>query len=245
MSYVNGLSQRQNAATPVRPVNSILRNHSLFQAHLNAVPVRSASTPAPGQTVKTTTSLAVAGQGNSVRQILGTSPAPAALQPDPVKAPPAATPFSGNTPPATTAAVAPVLAAAAATANPAADLDHAMQIASQSNTPTPLVRADGSLDWDAYTNNITDPRQKADMVNQLTFDYHYRQEGASAQRPPDNAIDNWGWDPYKTMQARRQYGYTWVPNMHQNPVAIAPGLSMPGTAPYNPTQPPEGSITVS
>ena len=244
MSYVNGLSQRQNEATPVRPVNSIPRNHSLFQAHLNAVPVRSAATPAPVQAVKTTTNLVPASQQNSLRQILGASPAPAAVQADPVKAPLAATPFNGNTPPAITAAVAPVVAAAA-TVNRAADLDHAMQIASQSNTPTPLVRADGSLDWDAYTNNITDPQQKADMVNQLTFDYHYRQEGASGQRQPDNAVDNWGWDPYKTMQARRQYGYTWVPNMHQNPIAIAPGLSMPGTAPYNPTQPPEGSITVS
>ena len=244
MSYVNGLSNPQNAATPVRPLNSISRKHSLFRAHLNAVPVQGASTPAPAPTDGTTTSQALVSQANSLRQIFGTSPAPASVQPEPAKAPIAATPFSGNTPAATPALAAPVVAAAVAV-NPAADFDHALQIASQSSTPTPLVKADGSLDWDAYTSNIIDPQQKAAMVNQLTFDYQYRQAGASGQRPPDNAVDNWGWDAYKTMQARQQYGYTWVPNMQQTPVAIAPGLSMPGTAPYNPAQPPANSITVS
>ena len=119
-----------------------------------------------------------------------------------------------------------------------------MQIAAKSDTPTPLIRADGSYDWDAYTNNIQDPQLKAQMVTQLTYNFNYRQAGTQGLRPTDNAVDNWGWDPYTISQLRQQYGYTWVPSAGQNPIATAPGLSAPGSVPYNPAQPPNGSILI-
>ena len=56
----------------------------------------------------------------------------------------------------------------------------------------------------------------------------------------------WGWDPYLVMQLRQQFGYTWVPSALQPPVAVAPGLPGFGTsAPYDPKNPPAGSIRVS
>ena len=54
-----------------------------------------------------------------------------------------------------------------------------------------------------------------------------------------------GWDPEKTNNLRASYGYTWVPNAMQEPVLLAPGLTMPGTLkPYDPDNPPPGSIPV-
>jgi hypothetical protein len=61
----------------------------------------------------------------------------------------------------------------------------------------------------------------------------------------DMAIMSWGWDPEKTNNLRASYGYTWVPNAMQEPVLLAPGLSMPGTLKtYDPDNPPPGSIPV-
>jgi len=63
----------------------------------------------------------------------------------------------------------------------------------------------------------------------------------------DTPIMIWGWDPYKVMVLRKQYGYTWVPSALQSPVQIAPGLSVPGSTltPYDPLHPPPGAIKVS
>jgi len=61
----------------------------------------------------------------------------------------------------------------------------------------------------------------------------------------DVPIMVWGWDPYLVMTMRAQYGFTWVPSALQPPVTIAPGLSETGVAPYNPSDPPPGSIKVS
>jgi hypothetical protein len=60
----------------------------------------------------------------------------------------------------------------------------------------------------------------------------------------DVPIMLWGWDPGITTQLRQSYGYTWVPSALQQPVAVAPGLSVPGLAPYDPAHPPAGSIAV-
>src|ERR1700733_2013770 len=57
----------------------------------------------------------------------------------------------------------------------------------------------------------------------------------------DVPIMLWGWDAYLVMTMRAQMGYTWVPSALQPPVTIAPGLSQPGVAPYNPLDPPAGS----
>lgn len=62
-------------------------------------------------------------------------------------------------------------------------------------------------------------------------------------------IDKWimviGCSPFTTMLARIRDGYTWYPSLMQPPVAITPGTIMPGVAPYDPNNPPAGSIKVS
>jgi hypothetical protein len=61
----------------------------------------------------------------------------------------------------------------------------------------------------------------------------------------DVPIMVWGWDPYLVMTMRANYGYTWVPSALQPNVTVAPGVTQPGTAAYDPTHPPAGSIKVS
>ena len=61
----------------------------------------------------------------------------------------------------------------------------------------------------------------------------------------DVPIMVWGWDPQYTMELRKNYGYTWVPSALQDTVKIAPGLQMPGVTPYDPNNPPPGSIRVN
>ncbi len=60
----------------------------------------------------------------------------------------------------------------------------------------------------------------------------------------DVPIMVWGFDAGKTTALRQQYGYTWVPSAMQNPIELAPGLSMPNMDPYDPKNPPPGSILV-
>jgi hypothetical protein len=60
----------------------------------------------------------------------------------------------------------------------------------------------------------------------------------------DVPIMVWGFDAAKTTALRQQYGYTWVPSALQNPVELAPGLTMPTMASYDPNHPPAGSIIV-
>jgi hypothetical protein len=77
--------------------------------------------------------------------------------------------------------------------------------------------------------------QKGAMAEQLA------QQGYQIDVP----IMVWGWDPLATMIQRQEEGYTWVPSALQQNVASAPGVSMPGSAPYNPDSAPAGSIQVS
>lgn len=51
--------------------------------------------------------------------------------------------------------------------------------------------------------------------------------------------------PWLIMSQRQAWGYTWYPSLLQATPTIAPGLSQPGTVPYDPTRPPAGSIKVS
>jgi len=61
----------------------------------------------------------------------------------------------------------------------------------------------------------------------------------------DVPIMVWGWDPYLVMKMRSDYGYTWVPSALQPNISVAPGVTQPGSVPYDPTHAPEGSIRVS
>src|ERR1700732_3999239 len=60
----------------------------------------------------------------------------------------------------------------------------------------------------------------------------------------DVPIMAWSWDAYLVMKLRSDFGYTWVPSALQTPVTIAPGLSAPGTVPYDAAHAPSGSIHV-
>lgn len=60
----------------------------------------------------------------------------------------------------------------------------------------------------------------------------------------DVPVDVWGWDWEKTMRARLNYGYRWVPAAGMEPVRVAPGLPFPGLGPYEPDAPPRGAILV-
>jgi hypothetical protein len=81
--------------------------------------------------------------------------------------------------------------------------------------------------------DIQDPQQRTQVAEQLA------QQGYSIDVP----IMVWGWDPGTTTAARQSMGYTWVPSAEQ-PVAAAPGVTFGGASPYNPAQPPAGSIAV-
>jgi len=82
---------------------------------------------------------------------------------------------------------------------------------------------------------LTDQDQRAAQAAQL----------ASQGFTIDVPIMAWDWDPYLVMTMRAGYGYTWVPSALQAGVQMAPGLTTPGLIPYDPANPPEGSIRVS
>lgn len=53
-----------------------------------------------------------------------------------------------------------------------------------------------------------------------------------------------GWGPLKTMLARHNAGYTWVPSFMQTTPQMIPGMSFPGVPVYDPNNPPPRSIPV-
>lgn len=62
----------------------------------------------------------------------------------------------------------------------------------------------------------------------------------------DVPIMIWGWDPYKVMVLRINYGYTWVPSALEPPVQNAPGSPGNNNFPaYNPETPSQHMIKVS
>jgi hypothetical protein len=83
--------------------------------------------------------------------------------------------------------------------------------------------------------DIGDPDKRGALASQL----------AAAGYKIDVPIMMWGWDPSKTMAMRESFGYTWVPSAYQAPVQVAPGVSFPPLAPYDPKNPPPGSIQVA
>lgn len=61
----------------------------------------------------------------------------------------------------------------------------------------------------------------------------------------DANIDAMGADPLLEQADRQEDGYTWVPSMIQPNVPVPPGVNFPGVTPYDPNNPPAGSIKVS
>lgn len=81
---------------------------------------------------------------------------------------------------------------------------------------------------------MDDQTQRSELAGQLT----------AAGYKIDAPVMVWGWDPAKVTTLRQGMGYTWVPSGYQNPVAEAPGVDDHGSQPYDPTNPPSGSIAV-
>jgi len=54
-----------------------------------------------------------------------------------------------------------------------------------------------------------------------------------------------GQDPLAVMIHREMNGYTWVPSLNQPTLEEGPGFDEPGLTPYNPNEPPAGSVQVS
>ena len=82
--------------------------------------------------------------------------------------------------------------------------------------------------------NIDDSNQRSILAAQL----------AASGYNIDTPIMVWGWDPSKVTSLRHGLGYSWVPTAFQNPIAEAPGVDDHGSQPYDPTNPPKGTIAV-
>lgn len=54
-----------------------------------------------------------------------------------------------------------------------------------------------------------------------------------------------GYDPWFVMNIRKEDGYTWLPNLLQPRITVAPGIAQAGVPMYDPSHPPAGSIKVS
>jgi len=81
---------------------------------------------------------------------------------------------------------------------------------------------------------IDDPAARAELATELS------EKGYAIDVP----IMVWGWDAAATTALRQQFDYTWVPASNQPNVTAAPGLSGGGITPYDPNNPPAGSIAV-
>jgi hypothetical protein len=152
----------------------------------------------------------------------------------------ASSPAATSTPQASTSSPAvSTTAASAETTLPA------VSTASTASTdPTSSATTQQSFDEQYWANqptaiqqlqNISDPTERSMMAGQLAA------EGYQIDAP----IMAWGWDPSSTMALRQEFGYTWVPSGFQNPIQEAPGMQVPGLTPYDPNNPPAGSIAVS
>lgn len=104
-----------------------------------------------------------------------------------------------------------------------------------------------NVDFDnAYWAHFAPPVQKlrgADPLNPATLILakSLAEQGFLIDVP----IMVWQWDPFKIMEDRVQYGYTWIPSAIQANVSEAPGVTQPGSTPYDPSTVPPGAIKVS
>jgi hypothetical protein len=115
--------------------------------------------------------------------------------------------------------------------------------ASSSSTPTAAQLAQMTPDQAYWAEQppAVQALQNMDPADRATAGLQLAQQGYKIDVP----IQVWGWDPLTTMVERQNYGYTWVPSALQSPVSLAPGLSFPGLANYDPNSPPAGSIPVT
>lgn len=94
--------------------------------------------------------------------------------------------------------------------------------------------------WAAQPDEVRKLRDVSDFGERSNLAQQLADQGYTI----DRAIMVWGWDPLKTMQTRKMYGYNWVPSFNQANVST-PGLAVTGQTPYDPNVRPAGAIAVN
>jgi len=135
-------------------------------------------------------------------------------------------------------ASASVTANASVNTPPSASSNTVVNSAGQSIT-TQMAEIDAY--WAAQPPAVQQLRNVADFGQRNVLAQQLSDQGYSI----DRAIMVWGWDPLKTMQTRRMYGYSWVPSYNQPSLSAAPNFALPGETPYDAGNPPPGSIAVN
>ena len=172
---------------------------------------------------------------NSVNISIAPAPAPASTD-TPAAADPATNSTSDSSP-ASVSSLAPFMGTSSSSTNAASTPAPQEQSPAAAIDP---VRSFNEAYWAKQPSavqqlqSIDDPGERSLMASQL----------ASEGYKIDVPIMAWGWDPSQVTSLRQSYGYTWVPSALQNPIAVAPGLSVPGMQAYDPNNAPSGSIAV-
>jgi len=102
------------------------------------------------------------------------------------------------------------------------------------------VRAEIDAYWAGQPEEVQKLRDVQDFGERTLMAQNLADKGYAI----DRQIMVWGWDPMKTMTVREMYGYTWVPSFNQGSPST-PGATVAGQTPYDPTNPPPGSIAVN
>lgn len=97
---------------------------------------------------------------------------------------------------------------------------------------------------DAYWSKQPAPVQQLREIDDMSQRQALATQLSGAGFQIDVPIMVWGWDAGKTTALRQSAGYSWVPSALQAPVTAAPGITGPGIIPYDPNNPPPGSIKV-
>jgi hypothetical protein len=154
---------------------------------------------------------------------------------DPGSAPAQTDPATGDAADATASATTPASTTANSSASTPAN-------AAADTAPAPASAPTNEVDayWAAQPPAVQQLRDISDFADRSAMAQQLANQGYII----DKAIMVWGWDPMKTMQTRQAYGYTWAPSLNQGNVTV-PGISFPGETPYDPNNPPPGSIAVN
>jgi hypothetical protein len=177
----------------------------------------------------------------STAAALATAPAPAAVPAAVSAAVPEPAAVSAAVPePAAVSAAVPAPAAVSAVPAPAA-VSTAAPANSVSEQPSNAGETADDAYWSQQPAAVQQLRNMDDLGARTALGAQLASEGYTIDVP----IMVWGWDAGNVMQARQSYGYTWVPSALQSPVSAAPGITGPGITPYNPNNPPSGSIQVT
>ena len=230
------LTSKVGSASPSLPAPANSKKASpvssqSFASQLSTAAAKAAGSPKVTQPVKPS-------QTTAARQVSATTKT--------VSAPAAAT---SSTPTGFNALVAEIIASTPAStpAKAAASVGSAMAkaaVGAGAAVPStqPYYGADASDD--AYW------AKKPAVLQQLRNmpDYDQRMQVAGQLISQGYAVDVpvmvWGWDAGKTTALRQGFGYTWVPTGLQASVTAAPGITGGGITPYDPKNPPTGSIPV-